>query len=223
MNALHQTLAPPRRDAEGQADAGVIAGFENIRRYWDPAQGLMTAKLLPGEYYVSAQDEVLCTVLGSCISACIADPQRQIGGMNHFMLPAPLNGERGDWSVPTGRAARYGSDAMEQLINAILKAGGRRDGLTVKLFGGARVLSQMTDVGQRNIDFARRYLDVEQLPLLAEDLGDVYPRQVQFFPRTGRVRIRQLRGTRQPDLTQREVSYLKHLAADPIKGEVELF
>lgn len=206
----------------GQAIAPALPGFEHLRRYWDPTQQCVTAKVLPGEFYVSAQEEMIATVLGSCIAACIRDRRRQVGGMNHFMLPEPV-GERDAWSAAVGRAARYGSDAMEQLINAILKAGGRREDLEVKLFGGGRVLAQMTDVGRRNIEFVQRYVATERLTVTAADLGDVYPRQVQFFPASGKVRVRQLRGLRDAQLVDGERVYLKRLANDPIKGEVELF
>ncbi|HUB91299.1 MAG TPA: chemoreceptor glutamine deamidase CheD [Dyella sp.] len=201
----------------------VLPGFEHMRRFWDPTHSCMTVKVLPGEYYVSTQEEMISTVLGSCVSACVRDAERRIGGMNHFMLPEPMGGERNDWSLAVGRAARYGSDAMEQLINAVLKAGGRREALTVKIFGGGRVLAQMTDVGQRNISFVKRYLETERLPVVAEDVGDIYPRQLQFFPVSGRVRVRQLRSQRDAELAANEQRYLKRLANDPIKGEVELF
>lgn len=202
--------------------ARVLPGFEHLRRFWDPAQACITVKVLPGDYYVSLQDEMISTVLGSCVSACIYDRQRHIGGMNHFMLPEPL-GERGSWADTVGRAARYGNDAMEQLINAILKAGGHRADLEVKVFGGGRVLATMTDIGQRNIAFVKRYLDAERLVVRAEDLGDVHPRHVQFFPTTGKARVRQLRGRADAVLVDGEKQYLKRLANDPIKGEVELF
>lgn len=208
-----------RPDSPGFAPA--LPGFEHVRRYWDPAQSCVMAKVLPGEFYVSTQEELITTVLGSCVSVCIHD-RRGIGGMNHFMLPEPL-GERDSWSATVGRAARYGSDAMEQLINAILSAGGQRSDLQVKVFGGGRVLAQLSDIGQRNIDFVQRYIATEKLNLCASDLGDVYPRQVQFFPLSGRVRVRLLRRHDDLALVAGERNYLKRLANDPIKGEVELF
>lgn len=215
------TLLTDRRPAK-QEQPCALPGFEHLRRYWDPAQACMTVKVLAGEFYVSNHDELVTTVLGSCVSACIHDARRGIGGMNHFMLPEPC-GERDSWTATVGRASRYGSDAMEQLINAILGAGGQRADLQVKIFGGGRVLAQMTDIGQRNIDFVHRYIATERLNLCASDLGDVYPRQVQFFPSSGRARVRLLR--RHDDVRQvdDERSYLKRLANDPIKGGVELF
>ncbi len=198
------------------------AGFEHLRRFWDPTHGCMTVKVLPGEFYVSAQEEMVSTVLGSCVSACIHDVRRGLGGMNHFMLPEPV-GERDSWSSTVGRAARYGSDAMEQLINAILKAGGQRADMRVKVFGGGRVLAQMSDVGKRNIEFVQRYIATENLTVVASDLGNVYPRQVQFFPHSGRARVRLLHRSDDVRLVADERGYLKRLANDPIKGEVELF
>jgi chemotaxis protein CheD len=215
------TLLADRRKPSADPSV-VLPGFEHLRRYWDPAQACMTVKVLPGEFYVSAQDELVTTVLGSCVSACIHDARRGIGGMNHFMLPEP-RGERDGWTATVGRAARYGSDAMEQLINAILIAGGQRADLQVKIFGGGRVLAQLTDIGQRNIDFVRHYIAAEGLNLCASDLGDVYPRQVQFFPSSGRARVRLLRRHDDVQLVADEPGYLKRLANDPIKGEVELF
>lgn len=197
-------------------------GFEHLRRFWDPANGCMTVKVLPGDFYVSDREELVSTVLGSCIAVCIHDVRLRLGGMNHFMLPEPL-GERDSWSSTVGRAARYGSDAMEQLINAIIKAGGQRADLRVKVFGGGRVLKQMSDVGQRNIEFVQRYIATEKLMLVASDVGDVHPRQVQFFPRSGRARVRLLQRSDDYKMVAGERGYLKRLANDPITGEVELF
>lgn len=201
----------------------VVKGFEHLRRFHEPNTGHMSVKILPGEYYATAQDEVITTVLGSCVSACIHDPEAHVGGMNHFMLPEPAaNGGRwGDTAA--GRSARYGSDAMEQLVNTVLKAGGERSRLKVKIFGGGRILAQMTDIGARNIEFVRRYLKAEALVLIAEDVGSTWPRHVRFFPATGRVQVRRLNSMAGTELADRERRYLKQLANDPIKGEVELF
>lgn len=183
----------------------------------------MSVKILPGEYYASVQDEIITTVLGSCVSACIHDPEAGVGGMNHFMLPEPsANGGRwGDSEA--GRCTRYGSDAMEQLVNAILKAGGVRERLRVKIFGGGRMFAKMADIGQRNIEFVHKYLAAEGLQIAAEDLGGAHPRQLRFHPHSGRTQVRRLRSSADAALASREQSYLKQLAIDPIKGEVELF
>lgn len=200
-----------------------LHGFEHLFRYYEPATGGMAVKILPGEYYATVQDEVITTVLGSCVAACIHDPVIGVGGMNHFMLPEPST-TAGRWGGSmAGRAARYGSDAMEQLVNTVLKAGGVRSRLQVKIFGGGRILTRMTDIGSRNVDFVRRYLQAESLALAAEDVGGVTPRQLRFFPTTGRVQVRRLDGIAAAGLADRERRYLKQLANDPIKGEVELF
>lgn len=202
----------------------VLHGFEHLRRFHEPATGRMSVKILPGEYYASVQDEVITTVLGSCVSACVHDPQVGVGGMNHFMLPEPSGSGGGRWrGTVAARRARYGSDAMEQLVNAVLKAGGERQRLRVKVFGGGCVLTRMTDVGKLNVDFVHRYLEAEGLQLAAEDVGGAQPRQIRFYPHTGRALVRRLGSTADPGLVDRERRYLKQLANDPIKGEVELF
>ena len=101
-----------------------VRGFEHIRRHWDPALACWTAKILPGEYYVTRENEAITTVLGSCISACIRDPESGCGGMNHFMLPEDSETGSGCWNKADGGAStRYGSYAMECLINELVKLG----------------------------------------------------------------------------------------------------
>lgn len=208
------------RDLPGFDPVLVQPGFGHVNRYFDPLLNHVVVKILPGEFYVTTQGEAVVTVLGSCVSACIRDRRKGIGGMNHFMLP---ESSAGLGAHGNGRAERYGNVAMEQLINSLLKAGADRHELEVKVFGGGRVLTQMTDVGRRNIAFVRQYLQVEKLAVAAEDMGDIYPRQVQYFPATGKVRVRLLRSLHNDTIFVRERSYLDKLAADPIAGEVELF
>ncbi len=198
----------------------VQPGFAHVNRYFDRLLDHVVVKILPGEYYVTTQGEAVVTVLGSCVSACIRDRRSGIGGMNHFMLPESFPGEV---ATANGRGERYGNIAMEQLVNSVLKAGGDRRELEVKVFGGGRVLAQMTDVGKRNIEFVRHYLKADNLAVTAEDLGDIYPRHVQYFPATGKVRVRQLRSMHNDTIVVRERGYLNKLKSDPVTGEVELF
>ena len=109
-----------------------VPGFEHFERHWDRENG-WTVKILPGEYYVSRGEEAISTVLGSCVSACVRDPQRGVGGMNHFMLPEDTAVGPNDWLDPAvGLATRYGSYAMESLINDLLKLGAVRERLAEK-------------------------------------------------------------------------------------------
>jgi len=206
--------------SEKQPLPRVLQGFESIRRYRDQG-GHIIAKLLPGDYYVTCQEEVLDTVLGSCVSACIRNPRLRIGGMNHFMLPRPSG--RGDdtWESLAGRATRYGSASMEQLINRILGAGGTRAELEVKIFGGGKVLSSLTDIGNHNVSFVRDFLQQEGLRVASEDVGHTYPRHIQYFPMSGRVRVRHL--TARTDVVTQEQQFLKQIEKAPVAGEIDLF
>ena len=198
--------------------------FEHISRHWDSEHSIFTARLLPGEYYVTRHAEMISTVLGSCVSACIRDSRLGYGGMNHFMLP--LDGSLGQsaWGSATSAATRFGNVAMERLINDILKLGGRRENLEIKLVGGGRVLAEMTtDIGARNIAFVREYVAAEGFKVLGEDLGDVFPRKVLYFPQTGRIRVRKLSSGRDETLAARERQYLQQLDSKPVENEVELF
>jgi chemotaxis protein CheD len=214
-----------RRGAESSMPAAV-RGFEKIQRYWDPALAHWNAKILPGEYYVTRGEEVITTVLGSCISACIRDPAAQVGGMNHFMLPEDSSsGDGNRWLDPVaGLATRYGSHAMESLINELLKLGANRSRFEVKLFGAGRILASVTDVGARNIQFVHDYLKTEGLHSLAEDLGDIYPRRVAYFPSTGKVKVRRLRPLDATAIAERERKYLSDIGTGASQGgDVELF
>lgn len=200
----------------------VLPGFEHVRRNWNHTYGSYAARLLPGEYYVTVHDEGVYTTLGSCISACIRDRVSGIGGMNHFMLPASADAD-GWKSTSLSAATRYGNFAMEHLINVILKNGGKRQNLEVKLFGGGRILANMTDVGNRNIIFVRDYLATEGLKVVAEDVGDIYPRMVVYFPATGKVRVKRLRSLHNNIIVEEETRYLSVIESKPVAGEIELF
>ncbi|MDM8568737.1 chemoreceptor glutamine deamidase CheD [Thiotrichales bacterium HSG1] len=197
-----------------------LPGYKHIKRYWDHRSSGYVAKILPGEYYVTYHNEILMTVVGSCVSACICDKNIGIGGMNHFMLP---HGVTDKWAHTSASAAsRYGSVAMEYLINEILKHGGRKENLEIKLFGGGRIMQNIGNIGQQNIDFVRNYIEMEGLNLSAEDLGDIYPRKILFFPNTGLARVKKLRATQQIVL-ERETEYRHNLESQSTAGDVDLF
>jgi chemotaxis protein CheD len=200
-----------------------LPGFEHVRRYRDASKGVIIAKLLPGDFYVTQEDEVLDTVLGSCVAACIRSPRLRMGGMNHFMLPRPSGAGADTWDDVRGRATRYGTASMEQLINRILSRGATRGELEVKVFGGARVLAAMTDVGNHNVSFVHEFLKNEGLKVTAEDVGDTCPRHVQYFPSTGKVRVRHLGAGQQSSVVSREEQFLKGLDKQPVGGEIDLF
>jgi chemotaxis protein CheD len=177
-------------------------------------------KILPGEFYATTEDEVIVTVLGSCVAACVLDPIAMIGGMNHFMLPV----KEGPHDHDAFYAARYGAAAMEYLINNLLHLGAQRDRLVAKAFGGGRVLPNMTsDVGGQNATFVRQFLRNEEIPLWSEDLGGTFPRKVYFFPHTGQVLVKRMERVHNDTIINRELSYLHEFGKDPIEGDVELF
>jgi len=203
----------------------MLPAFAHMQRNWDPADQRWSVKILPGEYYVTKGDETVTTVLGSCISACIRDPKLNVGGMNHFMLPEDKSVGPNNWLDPTvGLATRYGSYAMENLINDLLKLGATRERLEIKLFGGGRILQGMTDVGERNIEFIKSYMELEGLRIAAEDLGGTQPRKVVYFPASGRCKLRKL-----PPVENRIISHHEQLYRDSLKnkvadgGDVDLF
>jgi chemotaxis protein CheD len=212
---------PANRSRDTSALPRALPGFEAIRRYRN-SSGVPTARILPGEYYVTCEDEVIDTVLGSCVAACIRNPRLGIGGMNHFMLPRPSGTGLDTWESVAGRATRYGSASMEQLINRVLAAGGTRQDLEVKIFGGGRVVPKLSDIGARNLAFVREYLRQEGLKIVSEDAGDTCSRHVQYFPRSGRVRVRHLTA-RTSELGSREQSYLDRLEKAPVAGPIDLF
>jgi chemotaxis protein CheD len=211
-------LAAPREDrwAQSGAKGDGWASFS----YFERAVDLPGIKLLPGEFYVTGESMALTTVLGSCVSACIRDRDLGVGGMNHFMLPD---------TEGTSSSARYGSYAMEILVNELLKLGAARSRLEAKVFGGGAVLKNMTEcnVGARNAAFVLDYLKAERIPVVSKDLGDTCPRKVLYVPGTGRAMVKHLTvsvvGRDVSDVEQAERAYRSKLVQQPAAGSVELF
>jgi chemotaxis protein CheD len=188
--------------------------------FYDPVTASWTTKVLPGRFYITPRaDEVIVTVLGSCVSACIRDVQTGLGGMNHFMLASDAAGNWGSDSQST----RYGNFAMEKLINELIKAGCPRERMEVKVFGGGNVTDTRNQVGTQNAEFVLRYLADEGLACAARDLGGPYPRRIQYFPATGRVVRKLLTGGDRELIVREETEYAKLLTTKATTGEVQLF
>ena len=191
--------------------------------YYDRQLGIEAAKILPGGYCVTDRNMVLATVLGSCVSACIRDPKMGIGGMNHFMLPESASTDTA--SDPLAASARYGVHAMELLLNELSKAGAHRSALEAKVFGGGAVVAGMTssDVGHRNATVVLDFLRIEGIAVAAQDLEDIYPRKLHYFPRSGRVMVKKLRDSHNDTIGAREREYRARLSVKAPANDVELF
>lgn len=196
-------------------------GDDSERGFYDPLTASWTIKVLPGRFYITPRaDEVIVTVLGSCVSACIRDVKTGLGGMNHFMLASDAAGQWGS----DQKSTRYGNFAMEKLINELIKAGCPRERMEIKVFGGGNVTDTRNQIGTQNAEFVLRYLEDEGLHCAARDLGGPYPRRIQYFPSTGRVVRKLLTGGDKDLIVREESEYAKRLAATKATaGEVQLF
>ncbi|KQT34530.1 MULTISPECIES: chemoreceptor glutamine deamidase CheD [unclassified Methylophilus] len=190
--------------------------------YFDRTFNCDAAKISPGEYYYTDKDMLIVTVLGSCVSACIRDTKSGIGGMNHFMLPESGSADR---DSPVSESMRYGTYAMEVLINQLLRNGARRENLEAKIFGGGNVLRSFTtnNVGDRNAAFVKQYLKDEGIKVTGEDLLDIYPRKVYYFPKTGKVLVKKLKQLNNYTLVKREQAYSSKLKTNDVGGDIDLF
>ena len=218
MSASDALLAPARSDRSRlerlkarTPKAGEASFFYNDHHFKQDA-----VKVLPGEYYVTAEDIVIMTVLGSCIAACLYDPKARVGGMNHFMLP--------EGGADAG--GRYGSYAMELLINELMKLGARREYLQAKIFGGGQVMHTFTtmNVGERNTKFVLDYLQTERIAVVSKDVLDIHPRKVCYFPATGKAMVKRLAHSHPESLeTQERKGSAAVVATSTAGGSIDLF
>lgn len=192
--------------------------------YFDPYFKIDSVKIVPGEYYATDHPLLIVTVVGSCVAVCVRDRTSGMGGMAHFMLPVV----RAAGSAGVDASLRYGTYAMEVLINRLLKMGAQRSNLEAKVFGGAdiRGVFKSDDTaydGGRNAEFVHLYLNAENIPIMVDDLLDRYPRKVYFFPETGKVLVKKLKKLNNDTIFEREQAYELRLRAEPMVGQVELF
>lgn len=184
----------------------------------------MIVSVHPGEYYVTSEDEIISTVLGSCVAVAMFDPNRRVGGLNHFMLPGSLDKQQFFMSG----SGKYGMYAMEILISELMKAGAWRPALRAKVFGGGSVLRSRPGgsgktIPQSNIDFAFQFLETEQIPIDSSDTGGVNARKILVFPRTMRVMLKRLGQQSRTEVEKEEEAYLTKLqTVRPTSNEAEL-
>lgn len=190
-------------------NSAVLKAASDLEQIWDRQLETNVFRLLPGDCYVSREAEVMTTVLGSCVSACVRDTELGCGGMNHFMLPSLPRGAPAEQSS----LGRYGQHAMEGLIEGILHLGGREDRLEVKVFGGGNIVQGMSDVGEQNIQFVQRYLNDCGLRAVAQDLGLAHPRKIIYFVDTGKVMVKRLRALHSRAIVAEERKYTDSMAA----------
>lgn len=214
-------MKPDARALErrSQREMPVDEYFRGRKKIYDQKHQVNIVKIFSGEWYVATQPgEMLATILGSCVAACIRDPQKGIGGMNHFLLP-------GDESLDPdhSEAARYGMFAMESLINGLLKAGARKERLEIKVFGGGNVINSSARIGSQNATFIRAYLKREGYRIASEDLEGDHPRRVHYYPDTGKVLMRLLRRKEDMIVVEEEARYTREITSHPVEGEIELF
>jgi chemotaxis protein CheD len=182
--------------------------------FWDAHFKNEAVKILPGEYFVDSEDLLIMTTLGSCIAACLWDRNAKVGGMNHFMLPEGA-----------GDSGRYGSYAMELLINELMKRGATRMNLEAKIFGGGAVISGMNtiNVGERNTAFVIDYLKTERIPIVSKDVLDIYPRKVCFLPHSGKAMVKRLAPSNVDALVQQDRAAAQKVIPATAGGSVDLF
>lgn len=215
--------SPPNRAADTVERLARLSQLKAARRkpgeasffWYETHFQSIAVKVLPGEYFVDRQEILIMTTLGSCIAACLWDRNARVGGLNHFMLPEGSNDN-----------GRYGSFAMELLINEMIKHGATRSGMEAKVFGGGQVVAGIDslNVGERNTRFVLDYLKTERIPVVSKDVLDIYPRKVCFLPSTGNALVKRLAPTNAAALLAQERAAARRAApvAD-IGGSVDLF
>ena len=214
----HHQHKAHHHDRRHQQEMPVSEYFHGTKRFYDARENLNVIKIFAGDWYVSTgPGEMLATILGSCVSACIRDPIACVGGMNHFLLP----GE--DVDNQASDSARYGVFAMESLINGLLKAGAQKHRFEVKVFGGGNVINNSARIGSKNARFVREFLQKEGFRVASEDLEGDHPRRLHYYPDTGKVMMRLLRRKEDLVVVDEEDRYKKEITAHKVGGEIELF
>lgn len=214
----------PQSERRAEREGTVVGDYfdQKVRRYFDEVQEYTVVKVFSGECYIADKPgEMMVTILGSCVAACIRDPEMGIGGMNHFLLPG--GDSHAEKMAKTDAANRYGSYAMEELINGLLSRGAKRNRLEIKLFGGGNVIDSSAMIGDKNVRFVRQFLRNEGLPIATENLGGDLPRRIHYYPDTGKVMMRTLQRKSDMRIVAEEKKYAEKITKKEVEGDIELF
>lgn len=195
-------------------------------RFNHPTDNRHWVKVLPGGVYTSADDEIIHTGLGSCVSVCGWDFEAKVGGMNHFLLPFHSQLESEEWHAQEllSDSSRYGCYAMEVLINSLLAKGAQRKRLKFKLFGGSHLMGYQALIGEKNIEFVLDYVKRENLNVVSQDLGGNQPRKLLFHAQTGQAWVKRIRNDLASSIKNDEEQYRHKVDKQiPSNNDVELF
>lgn len=192
-------------------------------RYWDPALTSYVTRVQPGFYTVARGSEAVMSSVGAGMCVCVRDPYLGIGGLAHFLLPLEKETPSTWDGTAVSAMMRFGNVAMEYLITAVCKAGGQRQRLELMAFGGARLATHMHALAECHVSFIRAYAEAEQLPVVEQDVGENYAREVAYCPGMGTARVRALTHLAAQTIIEREAAYLGDLAAVAIVDDVILF
>jgi chemotaxis protein CheD len=199
-----------------------LSSQRGSKEYWDQQIQSYVLPVSVGDFATTSRtDLAIVTLLGSCVAACLCDEEAGVGGLNHFLLPEEAN----QADSTASKSMRYGVNAMEQLINALLGMGASRARLKAKLFGGASVVSQASNgkIGSRNGEFAERFLQKEGIPVLAKDLGGSFARRIYFLPFGNRIKVQKIRGDSVDSLGRQEEQLKSKISSTNVSGGIELF
>lgn len=177
-----------------------------------PDPHLNVIHVIQGQFAISADPgDTMTTVLGSCIAACLHDPIARLGGMNHFLLPGTDPGAT--------KNVKYGAHSMEQLINAMLRAGAQKSRIEAHVFGGGNVVKGLSRIGDGNSVFAVDFIRSEGFALRTNDTGGSSGRRLRFHPTSGKSEVRLL----QDSVASLQKTEIVRQPKPASTGEVELF
>jgi chemotaxis protein CheD len=193
-----------------------------MHKYFDQKHKKNIIIISPGEYYSTNEDEIIQTVLGSCISVCLYSESYFLTGMNHFMLPESVLSE----TVFHTSSGRYGMYAMELLIADFIKNDIPTSQICAKVFGGSNLLGERKNkdsIASSNIKFIIDFLNKEKIPIISSHLGGNKARKIMFYTRSKKVQMKEIVKSEQKIVIDEEIRYNKKIIEDTDKRDVIFF